>query len=95
MAKHCKDTNAAVNTINEKTWSTGCMFLHLLIISLCMYSVGDIYVHSTHVEVRGQLVRLSPLLPPHGAPELNSSHQAWRQVLLPTESSYQTIKKNF
>lgn len=78
MAKYCKAINANVNAINEKIWSTDCMFLHLLIISLWMYSMGNMHEHITHMKVRGQPV--GSLLPPFRASGLNSSHQAWRQV---------------
>lgn len=74
-AKYWKDINA-----NEKIRSSDCTFLHLLIVSLCMYSVEHMHAHSTHMVVRGPLVGLSLLLQPYGALELNSSHQAWRQV---------------
>lgn len=44
--------------------------------------------HATYVEVRGQLMGLSLLLPSYGAWGLSSTSRAWQQVTLPTEPSH-------
>ena len=41
-----------------------------------------------HVEVRGQLIEVSSLLPPCGSQVQIPGYQAWQQVPLPTEPSY-------
>lgn len=43
--------------------------------------------YDTGVEVRGQLVGVSFLLPPHDSWELHLGHQAWYSVPLGTQIS--------
>lgn len=45
--------------------------------------------HSISVEFRGQFSGIHSFFPPQGTQKLNSGRQPWRQVLLPTEPSYQ------
>lgn len=40
------------------------------------------------MEVKGHLTGVCSLLPPHGAQELSSGHQAWRQAPFPTKPIY-------
>lgn len=42
-----------------------------------------------HVQVRGRLAKIGPLLPPCGFQGSSSGHQTWLQMLLPMEPSHQ------
>lgn len=63
-------------------------FITLMSFILC---VGVHVCHRMSVEPRGEPGEVSFPLLPRGAWELNPSHQAWPQVLIPTKSSHQPM----